>query len=155
MALVNSMKKKIFAELARILEEELDWVALVNYENIRLNISGFLAHELPGLQIIDGVNVRDPERSRDLNTWLITLQLVMKDQAIDSVNQFLLFDRMNDIITLIGRNTVLKIPADVRGESFLSLRPLAEVTDLHSENPFYIAEFTIEAKFYTATRGTC
>jgi hypothetical protein len=149
------MKKKIFRELARILEADLDWVRLINYENIRLGFDGFLAHELPAIQMIDQANVRDPERSRDLNTWIILLQVVMKNQSIDAVNQFLLFDRMNDIINLIGQNTVLNIDTDVQGESFLSMRPLGEVTDLHSEQPFYLAEMTLEVKFYTATRGSC
>jgi hypothetical protein len=155
MTVADSMKKKIFSELARLLEADLDWVRLVNYENIKLGIDGFLDHELPAVQIIDQANVRDPERSRDLNTWIILFQVVMKNQSLDAVNQFLLFDRMNDIISLIGQNTVLNIQTDVKGESFLSMRPLGEVTDLHSEQPFYIAEITLEVKFYTATRGSC
>jgi hypothetical protein len=155
MTVADSMKKKIFAEIARILEEDLDWISLVNYENIKLGFDGFLAHELPAIQIIDQANVRDPERSRDLNTWIILLQVVMKNQSLDAVNQFLLFDRMNDIISLLGQNTVLNIDTDVQGESFLSMRPLGEVTDLHSEQPFYLAELTVETKFYTATRGAC
>ena len=155
MSLSDSMKKKIFSALADLFQNEVDWLSLVNYENIRLASSGFKEFELPALQMIDGPNVRDPERSRDLNTWIITLELTMKNQYLDSVNQFLLFDRINDIISLIGQHTVLDIQSDTKGESFLSMRPLGEVTDLHSEQPFYIAEITVEVKYYTATRGAC
>jgi hypothetical protein len=149
-----SMKSKIVEELASLFST-LDWVKRVNYENILIGFSGFRDHEIPAIQIIDLTNIRDPENQRDLNTWILSVQLIMKQKSTDNVNQSVLFDRMNDMITLVGQNTVLKITPDNPGDSFLQIRPIAEVTDLHSENPFYLAEINLEAMFYTGTRGGC
>lgn len=152
--MASSMKKLILEELSRLLAT-LDWVRLVNYEVIRLGFSGFLDHEIPVIQIIDQTNVREPENQLDLNTWIIILQVVMKSQVKDQVNQSILFDRMDDIIRLIGSNTVLDITPVEPGDSFMQIRPIAEATDLHSETPFYIAEMNLEVKFHTGTRGSC
>jgi hypothetical protein len=152
--MASSMKKLIIEELASILQT-LDWVRIVNYEVIRLGFDGFLAHELPAIQIIDQTNIREPENQRDMNTWIVILQVIMKSQVKDQVNQSILFDRMDDIIRLIGNNTQLDITPEEQGDSFLQIRPIAEATDLHSEQPFYIAEMNLEVKFHTGTRGGC
>ena len=152
---MSSMKRLIVEEVASILSQGLPWLRKVNYETIRVGIAGFLPHEIPCIQIIDQVNVRDAEKNRDENTWILLLQLILKSKRNDEVNQGILFDRMDDIIRLIGNNTVLNITPTTPGDSFIQLRSIAEATDIHSENPFFLGEITLESKFYTATRGPC
>lgn len=149
------MKKLILIELANILQQGLPWAKKVNYEIIRTGFQGFLAHEIPCIQIIDQTNVRDPEQLRDRNTWILAVQLILKSQSTDFVDQGILFDRMNDMIKLIGENTQMNVTPVNLGDSFLQIRPIAEVTDIHSETPFFIGELNLECIFYTGTRGPC
>jgi len=126
-------------------------VQTVTSEVVKLNLGDYKDSELPAVQIIDASSVFKHEMSRSKTTWTLALELCLRSSlALGEVNQRTLWDFSEDV-----RRAVMKTPN--LGLSYVQhVHLIAEITDLHLQQPNYTAIITIEVHFYEpVTRDGC
>jgi hypothetical protein len=103
-----SIEGKIFEALATVLAS-LSWVKTVEYENLRVLPSEWRDFELPSLQFFDNRAIVTHARGDVDVQWSISIELTLKSTADATYSQIDLFDKKQEIETLIGANVDLGI----------------------------------------------
>lgn len=103
-----SIEGKIFEALAAVLET-LPWVATVEYETLRILPGDWRDHELPALQFFDNRAAVAHARGDVDVQWSLSIELVLKSTVDATYTQLDLFDKKQEIESLIGANVDLGI----------------------------------------------
>lgn len=136
--------------------EELTWQNLVEYEKIRLLSTDFRDHELPAIQFFDSGRTFQHLKGRVEVEWQITIEVVMKKQADDLVDQSVLLDRMEEIERKIGSNVQLDLGTLASSVgSMVHVKYLNAITDLHTLSPFYSGVLNFSANYYKPYVNEC
>lgn len=123
----------------------------ITFDQIRLNISDYNDYEIPAVQIIDLSSNVNHEMTRSKTSWFLTLELCLRSTLnVGIVNQESLWDLQEDVIRAIMVNPKL-------GLNFIvSVNIIDSLTDLHLEQPNYIANIGLEVMYYEPiTRLNC
>ena len=150
-----SMESDIFTNLKTRLEE-LTFLNLVEFENIRQQITDFRDHELTAIQFYDnGQNVRH-EQGRVVKLWDIVLEMILKSTAEDPVTQGTVLDRKHDVERKIGAYVQLDLGSAPASQGTMShIKYVSAVTDLHFLRPYYLVNFNYQVEIRTPFVGEC
>ena len=123
----------------------------ITFDQIRLNISDYNDYEIPAIQIIDLSSNVNHEMTRSKTSWFLTLEICLRSTlTLGVINQEKLWDLQEDIIRAIMIDPRL-------GLNFVvSVKIIDSLTDLHFEQPNYIANIGLEIEYYEPiTRLNC
>lgn len=126
-------------------------VQTVTFDKVKVNISDYADYHLPAVQVIDQSKLFKHEMSRSKSTWFLAVEICLRDtQAIGEVDQQALWDLQEDVMRAIMADPKL-------GLSFVQhVKLVDEVTDLHLQEPNYIAIIGLEILYYEPiTRDNC
>jgi len=126
-------------------------VKTVAFDKVKVNISDYADFELPAVQLIDQSKKYNHEFSRSKSEWRIALELCMRTTStLGVVDQQTLWDLEEDIV-----RAIMEVPN--LGLNFLQHVTLTdEITDLHLQEPNYIAIIGLEILYYEPiTRDNC
>lgn len=121
----------------------------VNFDEVRLGVEDFEEHELSAIQIWDNGQTITHQRQRSLVDWALSLELIMKSDINNVVNQKALFEKRREIVLALFDKPNLGIPG------MTHLYYTGNISDLHLVNPYYIARIDMTAQFYDQLTGTC
>jgi hypothetical protein len=136
----------------------LTWVKLCEYERVRLFSSEFMDHELPAVQIYDIGEQSVNQQGRDIITWSLAVELVMKKNVDGLVNQGELFQRRLEIKQAIGADPTLGLqsPGVPASEgSMIHVRYAGGMTDLHVLDQHYLARLEFQVMFEEPFSSAC
>jgi hypothetical protein len=136
-------KREIFEALETVISG-LAWVKTINWEKILISETDIQDHEVPIIQIYDTGALNVHERGNLHVTLGITIELVLKQTETYQVDQGELFDKVEELETIIGENIRLNVPG------FLHIRYVSEQTDLHTIDPYYYAALNFELEYLKA-----
>jgi len=140
------IKRQIFEALATELSG-ISWVKVVNWKKIWLLDSDFNDYQIPAIQIYDTGTRNEHQGGRIQATMALSVELVLKQTSAGVVSQADLFDKVEEIESVIGANINLGI------NGMLHLRYIGDVTDLHTVDPYYIARLDFEAIYLKSFTG--
>lgn len=143
-----SMKSKIADALVAILKTmpKLQYVA---FDKVRLYASDFNNSELPAAQFIDEVESVVHEMRRKRATWNITLEVVDKPDENGYVSQRTMWNLEYQIARKIWANPKLGI------DNVIQAQYLANNTDLHLLEPYYLLRLSFLIEYYENLTGEC
>lgn len=144
----QSMKSKIAREIvARV--GNVARIKYVSFDKIKVKISDFSDFEIPAVQLID-VNLESVhEGVRAKKTWQIELELVLKGNQYNEVNQETLWDLENELLRKLWEVPNLGI------KGVIQMEYLGTLTDLHLIEPFYTATLRFQVVFYESLVRDC
>ena len=150
-----SMESDIFTNLKTRLEE-LTFLNLVEFENIRLQTTDFREHELPAIQMYDnGQSVRH-EQGRVVKLWDIVLEMIMKSTSTDVVTQGTVLDRKHDVERKIGAYVQLDLGSAPASQGTMShIKYVSAITDLHLLQPLFLVTFNYQVEMRTPFVNEC
>lgn len=119
------------------------------FDEVKLAIDDFEDHEIPAIQLWDNGRSGKHSQGRILYNWSLSLELIMRSQTTDVVDQKALFEKMREIKLALWDKPNLLIPGVVQ------LNYVAEVTDLHLLKPNYIGRLDFEVQFYDELVSAC
>lgn len=126
-------------------------VKSITFDKVKLNIADYGDYELPAVQLIDLSKTFEHQMARSKSTWFVTVEMCMRTtETIGTVDQQSLWDFQEDVMRAIMGDPKL-------GLSFvIHTRLIDEVTDLHLQQPNYIANIGLEILYYEPiTRDNC
>jgi len=126
-------------------------IKTVRFDRVRLNLADYSDYELPAVQIIDATKLFKLEMSRSKSAWFLAIELVMRTtENIGVVDQQALWDLEENVMRAIMATPQL-------GLSFVvQMTPVDSATDLHLQEPNYIATLGLEITYYEpVTRDNC
>jgi hypothetical protein len=130
--------------------ESVPGINYVKFDEIKLAIEDFSSHELPAVQIWDNGQVIKHERQRIQVDWNLSLELIMKTDAIKGVvDQKILFEKRREIQLVLWDRPNLDIPGVVH------MIYTGNISDLHLLRPYYIARIDFSVRYYDQLTGTC
>lgn len=146
--IADAIKTRI--ELVTIANGYSKDIKTVSYDTIRLNIQDYQDHELPAVQIIDINKLFTMSFSQSESSWFLALELCMRTtETIGVVKQGDLWDLMENVV-----RAIMEVPR--LGLSFVRhVLPVDEITDLHLQEPNYIATIGLEIKFREPIIAEC
>jgi hypothetical protein len=145
-----SMQKRILDALQTTLASACPWAKTIDFERVRLFSTDFGDHELPCIQIYDVGDRSTNQQGRDSVVWTLAVELVMKKNVDEVVDQGLLFDRRLEIKKAIGADPTLGLqnPGVPTTEGrMIHVRYASGATDLHVLDNHYLARLIFEAMF--------
>lgn len=122
----------------------LDWLKLIEYEQMRNLFEDFNESEIPGVQIYD----REPATVRHQHglievQWPLSIELILKSTKDGYINQGDLFRRKRQILDVISAD--LHLGGQIPG--FQHLRFDGWETDLHSTPNFFAIALRMTALY--------
>lgn len=126
-------------------------VKYLSFDKIKLLQSDFKDHELPAIQLIDVSESVIHEQSRTKNTWMITLEVVMRESENEPIGQQDLWNMEYEIKRKLWADPTLGI----KNKGMIHLRLLGTQTDLHLLEPFYFCRLDFEALYYEHVVRDC
>lgn len=144
----QSTKSRIAKALTTVLEgmPVLNYVA---FDRVRLYTSDFRENELPAAQFIDVTEQIVHERNRVQRTWSISLEVVHKSTENGYVSQQTMWNLEYQIARKIWEVPNLGIPG------VLHCRYIANSTDLHLMEPFYLLRMDFDVLYYEHLVSDC
>jgi hypothetical protein len=142
------IRSDIFTALAAKLAT-LPWAKTVNWEKVRLMASDIAQHEVPFVQFYAPFSRHEHVTQTIESVWTISIEIVDVQSSTRTVNQKDLFDKMEDVIALIGDDPTLQIPRLVH------LTLASEETDVHLIEPYYYARLDFEARLIQPYTANC
>ena len=121
----------------------------VEFDKVRVAISEYNDYELPAAQFWDVSQEIEHERGRALVTWNIALEIVMRQTVAGTVDQADLIDLRRRTVLALFDKPNLEIPGVIH------LIYTGNITDLHMQDPNYIARIDFEVLYYDDLTGTC
>lgn len=119
-------------------------VKYLSFDKIKILQSDFKDNELPAIQLIDVSESVIHEQNRTKNTWLITLEVVMRGSENEPIGQQDLWNMEYEIKRKLWADPTLGI----KNKGMIHLRLLGTQTDLHLLEPFYFCRMDFEALYY-------
>jgi hypothetical protein len=150
----TSMENKIFAALKTKLEE-LTFLRTVEYERIRMTLSDFQSHEVPGVQMYDLQEVYTHRASQIDTDWTIIVEYFQKANPDGSHDQAGLMDRKFEIERKIGENVKLDIVSVPEDGRIFHVKYNQSQTNLFLVNGMSIAQLQFGILFQKPYTGTC
>ena len=126
-------------------------VATVAFDKVKVAISDYKDYELPAVQVIDLAKNFVHEHSRSKSSWFVAVEIILRTtDTLGVVDQQSLWDLQEDVMRSIMAEPKL-------GLAFvIHTKLLDEVTDLHLQEPHYIATIGLEILYYEPiTRDNC
>ena len=152
--MATSMENKIFAALKSKLEE-LTFLKRVEFERIRLTLSDFQPHEIPGVQIYDLTEVYTHSMQRVKTDWTIVIEYYQKANPDGSHDQAGLMDRKFDIERKIGDNIKLDIVGVPDDGRIFHVKYVQSQTNLFLVDGMTLAQMQFGILFEKPFTGTC
>ena len=149
-----SMENKIFAAIKRVLEE-LTFLKTVEYDRIRMTLSEYQPHEVPGVQIYDLAEVYTHSQQRVKTDWTIVVEYFQKANSDGSHNQAELMDRKFEIERKIGDNIKLDIVSVPEDGRIWHVKYISSQTNLFLVDGMSIAQLQFQVLFEKPFTGTC
>ena len=134
------IKREIFENLASTLQT-LPWVKTIEWEKIRITETDIRDHEVPMIQIYDTGSQNEHQRGNVQASLGIAIELILKQTVLGTASQSELFDKVEEIETLIGNNVDLGV------SGMIHLKYISDSTDLHTIEPYYYAVLNFEALY--------
>ena len=150
----TSMENKIFAALKEKLEE-LTFLKKVEYERIRLTLSDFQPHEIPGVQIYDLAEIYTHSMQRVKTDWTIVIEYYQKANPDGSHDQAELMDRKFEIERKIGDNIKLDIVGVPDDGRIFHVKYVQSQTNLFLVDGMSLAQMQFGILFEKPFTGTC
>jgi hypothetical protein len=144
----RSMKSRIADAIVERLNQVSDLV-YVKFDEVKVNMSDFLEHELPACQVIDVNETVEHEQNRAKKTWNISLEVVLKQTTYRTVNQQALWDLIYQIERKLWTFPNLLIPGVVQ------MVYLGNQTDLHLVDPYYVGRLDFQVVYYESLVRDC
>lgn len=145
---ILSMKSRIAQKIVDILNgvPQLQYVA---FDRVKVLISDFKDVDLPAAQVIDVSAEHKHENVRSKYFWQITIELLMKANEWNEVNQQDLWNLEYEVKRALFRVPNLGIPGVIQ------LNLLGTSTDLHLLMPYYFARMDLQVDFYEEAVRAC
>jgi hypothetical protein len=150
----TSMENKIFAALKTVLEE-LTFLKQVEFNRIRLTLSDFQPHEIPGVQMYDLTEVYQHSQQRVKADWTIVVEYYQKANPDGSHDQATLMDRKFDIERKIGDNIKLDIVGVPDDGRIWHIKYVQSQTNLFLVDGMSLAQLQFSVLFEKPFTGTC
>lgn len=137
----QSLKSKIASRLVEILNS-MNQFKYVSFDKVKLYVSDFNESEIPAAQFIDVTELITHERTRTLNTWNISLEIVHKSSENGYITQQDMWNLEYQIKRKIWQEPNLNIPGVIH------CRYTSNSTDLHLLEPFYLLRMDFDVLYY-------
>jgi hypothetical protein len=121
----------------------------VEFDKVRVAISEYDDYQLPAAQLWDVSQEIEHERGRMLVTWNLALEIVMRSTVSGIVDQDDLLDLRRRTVLALFDKPNLEIPGVIH------LIYTGNITDLHMQEPNYIARVDFEVLYYDVLTGSC
>lgn len=144
-----AIQDRTLAKLKTILSA-LTWVKYCEYERVKLWTTDFGDHELPAIQIYDVGETARNQQQRDSIVWNLAVEIVMRKNVDEDVNQGLLFQRRLEVKRAIGADPTLGLQDVVVAASegrMIHIRYAGGMTDLHILEDKYLARLDFQVLF--------
>jgi len=129
--------------------ETLSWPVTVAWEKIRLTVSDFGEYEIPVVQFyvprIDSVHQVQTLES----TMSVVVEIVEKQSYDNAIDARSIWERVNDVVEVIGRNANLDVPG------VFHCRMISRETDLYTIAPYYYGRLEFEVIFKEPYTRNC
>ena len=136
--------KSIISEAVLEKLQGITRVKYLSFDKIKIIQSDFNDHELPAIQIIDISETVTHEQNRTKNTWMLSLEIVMRTTEIEPIGQQDLWNLEYEVKRKLWADPTLGI----KNKGMVHLRLLGTTTDLHLLEPFYYCRMDFEAIYY-------
>ena len=131
-------------------------VKTVVFDKVRLNINDYADYQIPAIQIIDISTIFKHEQSRSKTSWFLALEILLRTtQVIGTVDQKSLWTLEEDVKRAVFQDPKLGLGPNPDIPIIAAFLVDAQ-TDLHSQEPNYIATLGLEIRYYEPiTRDNC
>ena len=145
---MTSKRSEILDRIVEILED-IPELKSVNWEKIKMRSDDFAEYELPAAQIYSGGETVIHEQGRARKTWILHLEILMKQTQSAVVDQRSLYDLQFIVERALWKNPQLGIT------SMIDLKYLSNEQDLHMLDPIFYTRLDFEARYYQPLVDDC